>query len=247
MSGAGPVAESERFGRPFRHFKVAISAGTQALAWARQEDAPAGALVVTELEVSPIGFRGRLWHAPPETTLACAMVLRPPISAEEGDVAWLVAGLAAVEGAEATSGQALSAWWPDTVAGPDWQDPVSVTKAEVQLGPGSVRSAVVTLRFDLVRLGLGPERRDDLLEAVVASLDSASATLAADEGLAGLVASYDNRCGLVGQRVKIKLLPKGELRGVAAGVDTRARLLLRSPTDMVERVTIDMIRQLEVV
>ena len=42
-------------------------------------------------------------------------------------------------------------------------------------------------------------------------------------------------------------MSKGETRGVVGGVDRAARLELKSPTGMVERVTIDMLRDLEVV
>jgi len=244
----GPVVETtERFGRPFRHFKVAISAGTQALAWARQEDAPAGAIVVADVEVSPIGFRGRIWHAPAEATLACAMVLRPQLPAEEGDLAWLLGAVGAVEGAGAVSGRSLGAWWPDTVVDTESEEPVVGVKAEVQLGPGTVRSAVISLRFDLPRLGLGPDQRDELLEAVVNSLGAASDALGGEEGAAGLAASYGQHCAQLDRRVKIQLLPKGEVRGVVGGVDHSARLVLRSPADVVEHVTIDMVRELQVV
>lgn len=247
-AGGGPVVETtERFGRPFRHFKVAISSGTQALAWARQEDAPAGATVVADVEVSPLGFRGRIWHAPAEATLACAMVLRPELPAEEGDLAWLLGAVGALNGAEAVSGRSLGAWWPDAVVDVDSQEPVVGVKAEVQLGPGTVRSAVVSLRFDLPRLGLGPDRRDDLLEAVVNSLGAASDDLAGEGGAEGVATAYGQRCVQLDRRVKIQLLPKGEVRGIVGGVDRTARLVLRSPADVDEHVTIDMVRVLEMI
>ncbi|MDP8991994.1 MAG: hypothetical protein M3N31_02925 [Actinomycetota bacterium] len=242
---SGPVVESERFGRAVRHFQVAISAGAQALAWARQEEAPHGATVVVDREISPLGLRGRMWHAPAESTLACAVVLRPPVPAEEGDSAWLVGALGALQGAEAATGAALSTWWPDTVIDADSGEPVVGIKAEVQLGPGQVRSAVVTQRFDLERLGIDPARRDELLEAVVTALDGAGEALGGDGGTGDVAAAYEGRCALMGRRVKIRLLPRGESRGVVAGVDRTARLELKSPTGMVERVTIDMFRELE--
>ncbi len=247
-AGGGPVVgTTERFGLPFRHFQVAISAGTQALAWARQEDAPAGAVVVADLEVSPLGFRGRKWHAPPEDTLSCAMVLRPAVPAEEGDVAWLAGAVAGLQGAEAVSGRSLAAWWPDTVVDTESGEEVVGVKAEIQLGPGTVRSAVVSLRFDLRRLGLGADGRDDLLEAAVTSLDETSRSLAGEGGAAGVAATYEQRCAFLGRRVKIKIMPKGEARGTVGGVDSTARLVLRSPNGPVERVTIDMVRELQVV
>ena len=244
----GPsVMESERFGRPVRQYQVAISAGAQALAWARQEDAPEGATVVVEREISPLGFRGRMWHAAAEDTLACAVVLRPTVPAEEGDVCWLVAALGGAEGAEAVCGKELGTWWPDAVVDRATEERVVGAKAEVQLGPGRVRSAVVTLRFDLQRLGLGPDRRDELLEAVVSSLDRRARSMVDADGAAGVAAAYLGRSALVDRRVKIRLLPKGEARGVVGGVDRTARLELRSSNQVVERVTIDMVRDLEAV
>jgi BirA family biotin operon repressor/biotin-[acetyl-CoA-carboxylase] ligase len=237
--------ESERFGRLVRHFKMSVSAGTLALAWARQENAPNGATVVVDREVSPLGRLGQIWTTPPERTLACAVVLRPPLPAEQADVTWLVAALAAAEGAEAATGTALATWWPDAVVEPESRTPAAVIKAEVQLGPGQVRSAVVTVRFDLEVLGVDADRRDDVLEAFLRSIDEIGGRLS--EGAAGPVAAYERRCGLIGHRVKVRLLPKGETRGIARRVDRMARLELESGTGMVERIAIDALRALEVV
>ena len=241
-----PGTETELFGRPVRHFQVAISAGAQALAWARQESAPHGATVMVDREISPMGRRSRMWHAPADATLACAVVLRPPLAAEEGDAAWLVSSLAAAEGAEAASGRDMATWWPDGVVDATTGEEVSATKAEVLLGPGKVQSAVLTFRFDLERLKLGPDRREELLGALLSSLDGVSDQLGADDGPAAVAAAYEQRCRLIGQRVVVRLVPKGEARGVAQGIDRAARLELGSPTGMVERVAVDTLRELEV-
>ncbi len=239
--------ETEVAGRPARHFQVAISAGAQALAWARQEEAPHGVAVWVDREISPLGFRGRMWHAPAESTLACAVVLRPPLAAEEGDLTWLIGALGAVDGTEAAAGMPLATWWPDAVVGADSQAAVASVKSEVQLGPGRVRSAVVTMRFDLERLGLAASGRDELLDSVLTAIDGVSETAAGSEGAAGVAEGYGQRCALVGRRVKIRLLPRGETRGVVGGVDRTARLELRSRAETVEHVTIDMLHELEVV
>jgi biotin-(acetyl-CoA carboxylase) ligase len=240
----GPPETVERFGHPYRHFAVAVSAGVMAGAWARQEDGPPGATVTVEREVSPLGRLGQHWHGQAESTLSVAMVLRPSLSPEEADVTWLVAALGAIGGAEAMTGRELSAWWPDSVIDAE-ERVVAATKAEVQLGPGQVRSAVVSLRLDLERLGLVAEQRDDLLEAVVGAIDRASATLG--EGPEAAAAAYEARCRLLGRRLKVRLLPKGETRGVARAVDRAGRLELASATGMVERISVDMLRQFEVV
>lgn len=245
MSAVGGAGQTvERFGHPVRQYPLAVSATALALAWARQEEGPQGATVVAEREVSPLGRHGKLWTAPAATTLTCAVILRPRLAVEEGDLAWLIAAMAVVGGADAVSGKTVSAWWPDRVVDGDG-DLVAHTKAEVQLGPGQVRSAVITMRIDLAALGLEPAGRDDALEAVLKSLDQVCLSL--DEGSAAVAAAYQGRCRLIGERLKITLLPKGETRGVARRIDRMGALELESSTGMVERVPIDALRNLEVV
>ncbi len=243
--GLGPGEATERFGHLVRHYRMGVSGAALALAWARQEHAPDGATVVVEREVSPLGRLGRLWTTPPESTLSCAIVLRPPLSVEEADAIWLLAGVAAAEGAAAASDRELATWWPDLVVHADSGDEVAAVKVEIQLGPGKVRSAVATIRVNLDTLGLGSDGREAVLEGILGALDRNSADLA--EGSAGVAAAYDGRCGMLGRRVKLRLLPKGETRGVARGVDRSARLELESSTGMVQKVAIDSLRAIEAV
>ena len=235
----------ERFGHPVRHFPVAVSAEAMALAWANQEDAPQGATVVVDHEIRASGLHGRLWPAPATDTLACSIVLRPPLSVEEADSAWLLAALAAADGAQAVSGRELSTWWPDSVVEASSRQQVAAVRAEVQLGPGRVKAVVITLRFDLPKLGLEGSGTDDLLEATVKAVDDALEGLA--EGAATAAAAYEKRCGLFGNRVMIRLLPKGETRGTARRVDRGARLELESPSGLIEKITVDQVLDLKVV
>lgn len=249
MSASGfPALQTEtveRFGRPMRTFPVAVTSEAMALAWANQEDAPQGATVVVDHEIRASGLHGRLWTVPSTDSLACSVVLRPTVSVEEADSAWLVAALAAAEGAQAVSGRELATWWPDAVVIAASQEQVAAVRAEVQLGPGRVKGVVVTLRFDLPALGLGPDRKDDLLEAVVHAVDDAVEGLS--EGAGAAAAAYEKRCGLLGKRILIRLLPKGETRGTARRVDRTARLELESPSGLVEKVTVDQVRDLKLV
>ena len=239
------TATVERFGRQMRQFPVAVSAEAMALAWANIEEAPQGATVVVDHEIRPSGLHGRIWNIAQADSLACSMVLRPTVPVEEADSAWMVAALAAAEGAQAVSGQELATWWPDAVVDTVNHEQVSAVRAEVQLGPGRVKSVVVTLRFDLPRLGIEPGRKDELLEAVVHAVDVACEGLSG--GAAGAAAAYEKRCALLGNRVRIKLLPKGETRGMARGVDRGARLQLEAQSGLVEKVTVDQVRALEII
>ena len=241
MAEAGQT--EERYGRLLRRFPVAVSAGAVAGAWARQEGAPAGATVVVDHEISALGRLGEAWGPPPADTLCMAMVLRPPVSPEDADVAWLVGGLGAMTGAEAVSGVELAAWWPDRVVDAAGNELRATVKAESQLGTAQVRSAVVVLRFDLAGLGLGSDRREELLESVVTAVDEAASRL--DEGSETAAAAYERRCLLVERRVKLRLLPKGETRGTVRGIDRAGRLELASGTGMIERISVDMLRELQ--
>ena len=235
----------ERFGRPMRHFPVAVTAEAMALAWANQEDAPQGATVVVDHEIRPSGLHGRHWNVPPADSLACSIVIRPNVSVEEADSSWLVAAVAAADGAQAVSGLELATWWPDAVVVASTQAQVAAVRVEVQLGPGRVKAVVLTLRFDLPGLGLDASRKDELLEAVVGAVDRGNEVLA--EGATSAAAEYDKRCALLGHRVRIKLLPKGETRGTARHVNRAARLELESASGLIEKIGVDQVADLKLV
>lgn len=225
---------------PVRHYQAAVSAEALALAWARQEEGPSGATVVVDNEVSPRGHAGRLWGVPAADTLSMAVVLRPEYTIEDADAAWLVAGLLASKSISATSFRPVATWWPDRVVDHGDGAELAMTKAEVQLGPGRMRFAVVTFRFDLLRLGV---TREALIDAVDTVRVNDSSTI--DD--AELVSRrYSERCALLHRKVRLDLLPKGETRGRVRGVDRSARLQIESSTGMVERIGIHSLRKLEV-
>ncbi|MFP5318591.1 MAG: hypothetical protein ACLGI2_09880 [Acidimicrobiia bacterium] len=236
----------ERFGRPMRIFPVAVSSEVMAQAWANKESAPSGAAVVVEHEINPRGLHGALWGTPPADTLACAVVLRPSVSVEEAEITWLVGGLAAVEATESITGRGYATWWPDSVVEKETGDPVASVKSEIQLGPGQVKSAVVTVRIDMLRLECDPEAdRDRLLEALVNAFDGVAARL--EEGAAGVATAFGERCAMLDKRVKVRLRPKGETRGMARRVDRAGRLEVESMSGMVERIGVNQLMDLEVV
>ena len=242
----GKAETTERCGHPYRHFPVAVSADAMALVWANKEDAPGGAAVVVDHEIGARLLHGRVWETPAPDSLAAAVVLRPALSVEEADVSWLVAGLAAAKASEAVTGTEVNTWWPDTVvpAGSTATDRLAAVRAEIQLGPGRVKSVVVAVRFDLVRLGVGRDGREEVLDKFLAAIDEVSSNLA--EGAAGVASAYEKRCAVVGRRVRISLLPKGETRGTARAVTRGARLEVESPSSMVEKIGVDQVRDLTV-
>jgi len=237
-----PVPSAEDAARPVRRYQAAVSAGAMALAWANQEQAPTGAMVVVTHEVSPLGRLARLWSVPATSTLAFAVVLRPKLSAEEADVPWLVGALAVADGIEEAGGPKAAVAWPDLVIDADGGQTRASIRADVQLGPGKVRVAVVTVRID-VAADL-EDRREGLLDAIGAQLERRTAELA--DGVAGPLAAYERRCITLGHNLKLRLIPRGELRAHAAAIDSLGRLECRSPTGMVERVSVNQVREVQV-
>ncbi|MEO5678176.1 MAG: hypothetical protein ABIS47_00745 [Acidimicrobiales bacterium] len=217
--------------------------GAMALGWANLEQAPSGATVVVAHEVSPLGRLGQPWTVPALSTLAFAVVLRPVLTADEADVPWLIGALAVADGIEAAGGRPARAAWPDLVVDAEDGTTRAALRADVQLGPGKVRVAVVSVRLD-VSDGADRARRDELVEAIGTQLDLRTAQLA--DGVAGPLAAYEKRCSTLGHNLKLRLLPRGEMRAHASAIDPLGRLELRSATGMVERVSVNMVRGVEV-
>jgi BirA family biotin operon repressor/biotin-[acetyl-CoA-carboxylase] ligase len=256
ISSGGQPVTMIRGGHPFRRFPVAVSAGAMALAWSRQESAPHGAALLVDHEINALGRLGAEWPAGPGDTLAGAIVLRPPLDAEAADLGWLIGSLAVVAGIEqlgpaAVTGDpvGLGTWWPDLILLGSGRTTVATVLSEAQLAPGRVRAAVVTFRIDATALGIvGPQAREELLTSVLDAFGEVSDSLEEGaDGATGVAAAYERRSALIGQRVKVRLRPTGETRGTVAGFDTTARMQLRSGTGMVERITVDMLRDLTVV
>lgn len=226
-----------------RHFEVAVNAEALALAWARQEGAPTGAVVSVDHEISPRGRLGRLWPHAQERTAVLAMVWRPTLGADVAELAWVAASLGLCEAARTLLGGGNAAtWWPDLVVDIG-ERRIGEVRAEVQLGPGRVSSAVITARLDLDALP-GVDRETAITEMIV-GLGAGIEHL--DGGHDELRAAYSRSCVLIGRRVIARLLPRGAARGTVGGIDELGRLELVSATDLVERVPVFSFDRLDVV
>lgn len=237
------AGSTETAKREVRRYEAAVSVGVMALAWANVEKAPSGATVVVAHEVSPLGRLGQLWPVPALSTLAFAVVLRPPLTADQAEVPWLIAALAVVEGLEAAGEPPVRAAWPDLVVDAADGRTRAAMRADVQLGPGKVRVAVASVRVDISD-DPDPARRELILESICDQFDRRTAELA--EGVAGPLAAYEKVCTTIGRNLKLRLLPRGEMRAHASAVDPLGRLELRSASGMVERVSVNQVRGVEV-
>jgi BirA family biotin operon repressor/biotin-[acetyl-CoA-carboxylase] ligase len=99
-----------RFGRPYLY--AAQCASTQRLL---PEDAPEGALAVTDEQTEGRGRLGRSWQAPAGTSILCSLLLRPPVETARLPELSLVAGRAVVDAIAETTGLAPTVKFPNDV------------------------------------------------------------------------------------------------------------------------------------
>ena len=214
-----------------RHYPVAVSVEQLALGWLRAEGAPSGSVVTVDHE---IGGRQRLgipWRVPAAQSFSCAVVLRCGIRLEDEALLWIAALVAAARAIETIEVSAPGLGWPDSLIGHD-----GVTQGSVaivaQLGPGIVQSAVVTLRVNTELLSITQASAPPIAKAFAKELTLAVTLL--ETTRAELLSEYDARSVLIGERVRVRLLPKGDTRGSVGPVTVTGNLPLESPSGMIE-------------
>lgn len=248
------LGSDRAFGAPVQYYDVGVSAESLALAWARQHDAPEGALVVTEVELSPRGRRGQTWVSAAGRSLTFALVLRPALPPAGEGLLWLLASLSAAEGVQAVSGLDVRLKWPnDLLVGGRGLGGVRV---DAQLGPGVIETAVMTVRLNV---GLQPDDFPDDLRPQVTSLAMEGAAPARltileaildrlgeryEAGVPALLEDYRARCDTIGTRVRALLRPNGEAVGVAEEVDDQGGLVIRAPSGR-GTIGVDRLQRLE--
>lgn len=248
------LGDDPALGTPVQHYGVGVSAESLALGWARQNDAPEGALVVTDVELSARGRRGQTWVSVGGRSLAFAVVLRPALPPAGEGLLWLLASLAAAEGVESATGLDVRLKWPNDLL-VDGRGLGNV-RVDAQLGPGSIETAVITVR---VNVGLQPEDFPDDVRPRVTSLSMEDAhrprttVLAAildrlseryEAGVPALLNDYRGRCDTIGTRVRALLIPSGEAVGVAAEVDDQGGLVITTPSGS-GTIGVDRLQRLE--
>lgn len=229
---------------PFRHSGIGISVEAIAEAWARQESAPDGGLVVLDAEVAGRVRGGWGWTSP--SSVAVGLILRPTWDPVVADKAWLVPSVAAII-ALGDLGLNAHCRWPDEIV----IDEIVVgrTTARVTLGPGMVDFAVVTVRLDLDaldRAGISShvdttsdKGRSHVTEIVGDALRQANGLCDNPEILR---LEYASSCRTIGSIVHVEMQPRGFTRGRAVDVSDAGSLIVESSTGMRETVSVDALK-----
>lgn len=223
-----------------------MSVEALASAWARTDNAPDGAIVVADSEISGRLRGGTPWRMDSNDALIMAMVIRPSIDPLQEALLWLVATLGVADALEDVTSEDHSVMWPDTIARGDSSVRSSIN-VMVQLGPGRIEHAVLAVRTHLDGL-LDPKKpasRGQLLDALEQRLQAATRLVETDS--LALLEMFNDRCAVLNRRALISLLPRGEARGRVTAVDADGFLVLESSTGMLERIAPASLRSLVVV
>jgi len=231
---------TELLGHPLRSYEIAVTTESLALAWARKENAPEGAVVIADQELAPRQRKGPPWVPFPSQGLYFSLVLRPGLPPEGEGLIWLLASLAVAEGIEGITGLSTRLKWPDDVLVGGRK--IAGVKVETQLGPNQIESSIVTVRANLsvAAVDLPAEISDGATSLLIEGAEDYSreevldAVLVAFErcyslDVAELLARYKDRCETLGRAVRAMFLPRGEVSGPAIDINEFGSLVIEAP------------------
>lgn len=213
-----------------RHYPVAVTTEALALAWLRQEEAPHGALVVADTEISA---RTRNDDVLPAGLVNASVVVRTDVAVDHQDIFWGVALLSALAGSRSSGGE-VAPHWPEDLIGRSGR--VGAVKVASQLSGGRATSAVLTFRLGIDQ-ERGSGRGPQILSEAMAALGPLLALPPAQ-----LADRFRLDCGLVGRRVRIDLRPRGSSGGVGASIDERGAFGVAASSGSVSRFGVDQVR-----
>lgn len=232
---------------------VAETGSTNAdLAQAAREGAPMGSVLVADHQSAGRGRMGRTWTAPPGTSVALSVLVRPEVSTERWTWLPLLAGLAVSDGIRQETDLPADLKWPNDVmllgrkvCG------VLAERVETTEGPAVVIGlginvhlsadqlpvpTATSLALTLADLGVPgvPVHRTGLISTTLRSLERIlrrweEVADVAGVGAEGLALAYRERCATLGREVRVSLSDGSAVEGVARDVDASGRLVVDTP------------------
>jgi len=238
----------ENAGCPLHLMALTGSTNDDALAAARA-GAPAGTTFVAEMQTRGRGRRGRVWYAEAGQSLLFSLIIRERLALDRVACLSLASGVAVRRALarhlpKAEQRGELLVKWPNDVLVRGKK--LAGVLAESQIEAGSLAAAVIgvgvnvsTMQFPAeleatatsLALSGGQPAREELLVDLLESLSEAVVSVARF-GLEPFLDDLSRHDALVGRRVRIEAID-----GVAIGIDSLGRLLVRRDDGSVTAVT----------
>jgi BirA family biotin operon repressor/biotin-[acetyl-CoA-carboxylase] ligase len=218
--------------------------------------APEGVVLAAEEQTAGRGRMGRSWVSPPGAALTFSLLVRPaPVPSARLGWLPLLAGVAVAAAVTSVAGVQARLKWPNDVLAAEAKlagilaeaAGVQAARPGAQAGPAVVIGIGLNVSAGPGELppagpgGLAPAslrtagaagpalRREPLLAAILDGFERrylAWRRAGGDPQPSGLRAEYTARSGTIGRRVRAEL-PGSQLSGLAVGVDSDGRLLVR--------------------
>ena len=197
--------------------------------------APEGLVAVADHQEAGRGRLGRVWTAPPGSSLLVSVLFRPRLAADRLGLVTMAAGVALAEAVEQVAGFAVALKWPNDLVVDDRK--LAGVLAEAELADGAAVLVVGTgcnvdwpdfppeLAGTATACNVEAGHAVDRDALLTAYLDRLLDRYAALEDVA---AAYRGRLSTVGRRVRVEpTRPDAEpLFGVATAVDEAGRLVV---------------------
>jgi BirA family transcriptional regulator, biotin operon repressor / biotin---[acetyl-CoA-carboxylase] ligase len=211
-----------------------------------------GLVAVADHQTAGRGRLGRRWEAPRGSNLLMSVLLRPPLAADQRQLASSVVALAALDAIAAVAGLDMGIKWPNDLLAPDGRKVAGVL-AEADLG-GSDQVDVAPAPPIVVGIGINvnwpgddselPDQlagsatslyqlsgrafdRSELLDSLLANLEPRVADLGTESGLSRQALDFRSRCVTLRTRVRVELAD-GFLEGIAVEVTPAGHLVVEA-------------------
>ena len=222
---------------------------------------PEGLVILAEEQTVGRGRLGRVWAAPPGSSLLLSLLLRPAwLAPADAFSLTMLASVALCEAVEQATPVRAALKWPNdlllparTVAGPTLRKAAGIL-SEIELDGDQIAWVVIGIGVNVgwsptgivdgrdlaeVATSVGaaagqPIERLQLLQSLLERLDARYAALRQGD-YADLFERWRDRLTTLGQPVQISL-PQGELRGVAEDVDRTGALHVRDEYSVLHTV-----------
>lgn len=234
-------------GTPWDPVDVVASTGsTNADLAARARDgAASGSVLVSAHQSAGRGRFDRVWQAPPDTSVAVSVLVRPRSPMERWGWLSMLAGMAVTDALRSVAGLDAGLKWPNDVLVGE-RKICGILSEAVPVGDGMAAVVGMGLNVALttdelpvptatsVRLAGSDADAADLVAGLLVAFDrwyglweSESAAMPGPLGMS-VARGYRERCLTLGQDVSVRVAPADVVTGVATGIDDLARLIVRT-------------------